>query len=245
MSIASLPVLPKPNYRFGGLVPPANPTVEIEYPVLLPADVALHIMRLPVLAGDLDTRNRGYVDSFATMIKGFGSLKLDAIAIALTGSQYRLSPTGDRELCDALSNQAGIPVETGTIAIDRALKQLGIEKVSLMSPYPNFQTGLAVKYWKEAGYDVHSVSQFEDKLVAYDVTPDEIAGALMKMDCASNGAIILSGTGMRTIDMLASHAGKMPVPVLASNICSIWSLTRDWGAASPWMQAVAAPGLLK
>lgn len=240
-----LPPLPVPKFRFGGVVPPANPTVEIEYPVLLPADVALHTMRLPVLPGDLDDRNRGYVDSFPEMIKGFGSLKLDAIAIALTGSQYRLSPTGDRELCDRLSDKAGIPVETGTIAIDKALKRLGVNTVSLMSPYPNHQTQLACRYWEDAGYGVHSVSQFEDKLVAYHVTPEEIGNALKRLDAAADGAIILSGTGMRTIDMLAATGREIAVPVLASNICSIWSLTANWGEPSSWMRAVTPPALLK
>ena len=240
---AHLPSLPPPKFRFGALVPPANPTVEIEYPALLPVDVALHTMRLPVLQGTLDDRNRGYVESFPEMIKGFGALKLDAIAIALTGSQYRLSPKGDRDLCNRLSDQAGIPVETGTIAIDRMLKALGVDTVSLMSPYPNIQTQLAVAYWKEAGYGVHSVSQFEDDLVAYRVTPEEIGRALKRMDVAPGGAIILSGTGMRTIDMLATTAAEIPAPVLASNICSVWSLTRDWGPASPWMAAVTPAGL--
>lgn len=240
-----LPPLPVPKFRFGGVVPPANPTVEIEYPVLLPADVVMHTMRLPVLPGDLDDRNRGYVESFPDMIKGFGSLKVDAIAIALTGSQYRLSPKGDRELCDRLSDQVGIPVETGTIAIDKALKKLGVDTVSLMSPYPNYQTQLAVRYWEDAGYRVHSVSQFEDKLVAYHVTPEEIGDALKRMDVAADGAIILSGTGMRTIDMLAVTAHEIPVPVLASNICSVWSLTMNWGQPSSWMQVVTPPALLK
>lgn len=241
---ARLPALPMPKYRCGGLVPPANPTVEIEYPVLLPADVALHTMRLPVLPGDLDARNRGYVESFPEMIKGFGSLKLDAIAIALTGSQYRLAPQGDRDLCKRLSDQAGVPVETATIAIDKALKKLGIDTVSLMSPYPNQQTELAVRYWTDAGYRVHSVSQFEDRLVAYQVTPAQIGDALKRMDTAPDGAIILSGTGMRTIDMLAATAREIAVPVLASNICSIWSLTASWGEPSPWMSAVAPAALL-
>jgi maleate isomerase len=240
----NLPPLPAPNFRFGALVPPANPTVEIEYPALLPADVAFHAMRLPVLPGDLDARNKGYVESYPEMVKGFGSLKLDAIAIALTGSQYRLTPKGDIDLCNRLSDQAGIRVETATIAIDRALKLLGIEAVSLMSPYPNYQTQLAIAYWQEAGYRVHSVSQFEDDLVAYRVTPDEIAGALKKIDADPNGAIILSGTGMRTLDMLSANAAQIGVPVLASNICSVWSLTNKWGAASPWMAEVAPPALL-
>ncbi len=79
----------------------------------------------------------------------------------------------------------------------------------------------------------------------YGWTPAEIGNALKRMDAAPDGAIILSGTGMRTIDMMAATAHEIAVPVLASNICSVWSLTAGWGAPSPWMQAVAAPGLLK
>lgn len=239
-----LPALPKPSHRLGALVPPANPTVEIEYSALLPQDISLHTMRLPVLPGSLDDRNRGYVESFSVSIKGFGSLKLDAIAIALTGSQYRLTHQGDVELCQRLSDMAGIPVETGTIAIDKALKALGIDTITFVSPYPNYQTELAVDYWENAGYRVHSVSQFEDDLVAYRVTPTEISEAMAALDIAPDGAVVLSGTGMRTLDALSATTAIMYAPVLASNVCSIWSLTKDWGPASAWMKHVLPEKLL-
>jgi len=234
---AALAPLPHPRLRLGALVPPANPTVEIEYPALVPADVALHFMRLPVFPGDLDARNRGYVASFAQSIQGFGTLKLDAIAIALTGSQYRLKPEGDRALCDALSDAAGVRVETATIAIDRALRALGMDGISLMSPYPNVQTKLAVEYWQAAGYHVHHVQQFSDALVAYQVTAQDICAALLEMAAQAKGAIILSGTGMRTLETLAQLANRIEQPLLASNVCSIWSVTAHVGTPSDWMRA--------
>ena len=45
-------------------------------------------------------------------------------------------------------------------------------------------------------------------------------------------------------ELLAATAREIAVPVLASNICSIWSLTASWGEPSPWMSAVAPAALL-
>jgi len=235
--------LAQPRFRMGVLVPPANPTVEIEYPALAPRDVALHVMRLPVFPGDLDARNQGYVASFAQAMQGFGTLKLDAIAIALTGSQYRLLPGGDRALCDQLSDAAGVRVETATLAIDKTLRALGQDTISLMSPYPEAQTRLAVAYWRTAGYQVHTVRQFANALVAYQLSAQEISTRLLEMAAQAKGAVILSGTGMRTVETLTRLVGQIEQPLLASNPCSVWSVTAPMGPPSAWMRAVMPAAL--
>lgn len=241
---ADLPTLPAPSFRLGVLVPPANPTIEIEYPALAPAGVALHAMRLPVIAGDLEARNRGYVGAYAEAIKGFGSLKLDAVAVAMTGPQYRLLHEGDVALCKALSDAAGMRVETSSIALCHALQTLGVEHLSLLSPYPSWLTELAVRYWKSAGFTVDHVQAFEDKLVAYTVTPDQVAQALRDTRTEAGGAVVMSGTGMRTLEALLQVQGG--VPALSSNLCSVWSLVRHFKQAAPsaWMRATLPQALL-
>lgn len=239
-----LPVLPAPTYRLGVLVPPANPTVEIEYPALIPANVALHAMRLPVIPGDLDARNRAYVGAYEGAVKGFGSLKLDAIAVALTGPQYRLLHGGDVALCDTLSDAAGIRVETASIALCNTLRVLSIDHVSLLSPYPDWLTSMAAAYWKSAGFKVDHIQSFEDKLVAYHVTPAEVTKVLHETPVDAGAAIVMSGTGMRTLETLIQVTRDNPV--LSSNICSVWSLTRHFNDSpySPWMRAALPRTLL-
>lgn len=237
----NLPTLPRPAYRLGILVPPANPAVEIEYPALASSEIALHTMRLPVIAGDLAARNQGYIDSYAPALAGFGTLKLDAVAIAMTGPQYRLLYQGDVALCQRLSAQCGIPVETASMSIAKALQALNIEHISLVSPYPNWLTTLAVAYWESAGFKVHHVSTFADDLVAYRVSCAEIVQTVNATPYHPQGAIVLSGTGMRTLEAMAqttATADATRVPVLSSNLCSVWSLSQHLrtATAAPWLR---------
>jgi maleate isomerase len=202
-------------------------------------------MRLPVLPGDLDARNRGYVASYSPALAGFGSLKLDAISVAMTGPQYRLGYPGDIALCDRLSNQSGVPVETASLGIARALQALGVEHLTLISPYPDNITRLACEYWIGAGFNMHSVTALSDELVAYTVTPEQVLQAIRRTTIHPDGAVILSGTGMRTIEAIAEAAEAISQPLLASNPCALWSLGRRLGASpSAWMRKLMPAALV-
>lgn len=234
-AMTDLPLVSRPQWRVGALVPPANPTVEVEYPALLPPAAALHAMRLPVVAGDLDTRNLAYLDSYASCLQGFGSLKLDGAVIALTGSQYRIGHQEDLRRCEQLSERFGMPVETASSALARALRHLGITRISMVSPYPDWLTELAIAYWSGAGVHVDHVEHFADELVAYKVSPAEVAQRLASVQAHPDGAVLLSGTGMPTIESIMQATGRQ-VPILSSNLCSIWSISRTLGIPHPdWM----------
>jgi maleate cis-trans isomerase len=72
-----------------------------------------------------------------------------------------------------------------------------------------------------------------------------VAAALRDIRTEPGAAVVASGTGMRTMEALLQVQGAAGgAPILSSNLCSVWSLTRPFGGtASAWMNATLPPGL--
>ena len=235
-NLASLPAL-------GLIVPSANPTIEPEMARLLPSGARLFATRLPVMPDTtLEQRNRAYIDTYEPAVRSFGSLKLAGAVIGLTGPSYRLGPQRDADLAATLSKAAGSPVETASGAIRLALTAIGARRICLFSPYPAWLTDEAAGYWQAAGCEIAQVVKVSETFRAYELTSDEVAAALHRVDASAIDAIVMSGTGMITLPALAARSASGP-PLLSSNVCCAWWLMQTASVPPSALFLKAAPSL--
>ncbi|MGG5887587.1 maleate cis-trans isomerase family protein [Falsiroseomonas sp. HC035] len=221
-----------PTHRIGLLTPSANPAVEPELRDLLPPRVALHATRLPVMPGTtLEQRNAAYPAAMAGQLRDFGDLALDAVIIGITGPSYALPPAEDAALQNRLGAEAGRPVILAARAIAQALVVLGRPKLLLFSPYPGWLTERAERYWRATGVELVASFKVSDTFRAYEMSPQEVADGLARLVPPADCTVLLSGTGMPTLDAMAWMRGRIGVPMISSNLACAFAACRALGGA--------------
>ncbi|MBU8542726.1 MULTISPECIES: maleate cis-trans isomerase family protein [Roseomonadaceae] len=233
-----------PTHRIGLLTPSANPAVEPELRDLLPPRVALHVTRLPVMPGTtLEQRNAAYPAAIAESFGDFGALALDAVVVGITGPSYAQPPEEDAALQDRLGAAAGRPVLLAARAIAESLAALGRPKLLLFSPYPGWLTERAERYWRAAGLELVESYKISDTFRAYELSPEEVADGLAKLAPPADCAVLLSGTGMPTIDAMGWMAGRIGVPMVSSNLACAFAASRRLGLRASAALAMCCPEL--
>jgi maleate isomerase len=221
---------------YGLLTPQGNPTAEPEMRILLPPQSSMLCARLTSRGGDLRRRLTDYFERLSTFIDQFDDIAFDAVGFACTGSSYGLAAQEERIQLAGIETRKGYPVVTAAGAVEQALEALAIQAIALVSPYPAWLTDACRAHWERRGVRVTASLQLPPASPAQPIYAHTTAALLERVerfDTHGAEAMLLTGTGMPSLRALQPLEAARGVPVLSSNLCLAWALTRTAGRAQP------------
>ena len=240
------------DYGRAGIIgigtPQANPTVEAETRILLPPNALLQTVRLTSPAPDALDRLREYLLDLPQTLARYDTLKPAAFGFGCTGSSYLVSPDAQAALVGDLQHRFGYPIVTATEAISWKLKTLGARRIALASPYPDALSEAAHAFWQAEGFDVAEIRQIStgmaDTRGIYTLGSADARATAAELRATQVDAVLLSGTGMPSLKLVADSASKAGPPVISSNYCLALKLCEVAGIPLP-SQAEWEPRLVE
>lgn len=201
--------------------PQANPTVEAEMAILLPPTILRVTARLTSAAAASGDRLRAYLEQLDRTLESFDTLRPEVFGFACTASSYLVAPAREKEIIAAAQARFAFPVVTAAAAIGWKLQALGARRIALVSPYPPELGEAAAAYWWAQGFAPVSVGSAPiagtDTRGIYALGSAQARTALAGLDDLSVDAILITGTGMPSLPLIADPPPGMP-PIISSNL---------------------------
>jgi maleate cis-trans isomerase len=145
-----------------------------------------------------------------------------AVAWACTSGSFVLGGRGALRQLEWLSEAAGCPATSTSLAFVAALRSLGIVNVSVLSPYPAEATAAFERFLREWGISVsNSVSlNHPGAGSSRNITADQVRD--VAVDLGRTEPLLVPDTAVWGFELLRALSGLVKQPVLVANQVTLW-----------------------
>lgn len=213
--------------RLGVILPSGNVVAEPQIRAMLPPGVSFYVTRL-ALRGTSEAELLNMIDGVEDAAGLLADARVDAIVFHCT-AVTTFSPSAGAAIRDRIKAATGIPGLVTSDALVAACAQLGLRRITLLSPYTEPTHRREIAFIRNLGIDVVS-----DATLALDtneemarVRPEALAAwALTQRDDRAEG-YFLSCTALRTAEVIEFLEGEIEKPVITSNQIMVWHALRS------------------
>jgi maleate cis-trans isomerase len=218
--------------RIGVMVPSTNTTFEGDFQLTKPRDVTIHGQRLWLTndaagAAGMDRMN-AEVESGARYL---ATAKVDVIAYGCTTGSFYRGPGWDTEMLALIRGTAGVPGVATSPSVVAALRFFGARRISVATPYPDWNNKQLRTYLEALGFEVLNV-EGEPRAAASgnqginDFDPEDVVAFASRACRPEADALLCSCTAWRSLEAVAALEQRTGKPVVTSNQATIWAAYR-------------------
>lgn len=220
-----------------GMLTPSSNTVLEPITSLMLADTfpttTAHFARFRVTSISLEAQSRGQFDQAPVIAAAelLADAKVDVIVWNGTSASW-LGFERDEALCRAITARTGCPATSAILGLNDLLKQRGLSRLGLVTPYArDVQERIVANY---AGAGVEIVAErhlgLTDNFSFALSTEEEIAGLCRDVAQAGPEAIAIVCTNMRGAFVAPALESELGMPVFDSVAFTLWKAMAITGA---------------
>ena len=221
--------------RIGVMVPSTNTTLEADFQLIAPPTVTIHGQRLWLTNeanGDAAyERMNGEIESGARYL---ATARVDVVAYGCTTGSFYRGSGWDQEMLAILRGAAGVPAVATSPAVVEALRTFGVRRLSVVTPYPEWNNRRLRPYFEGMGFEVLTVdgepiAAASGNQGINDQEPESVAEFATRMCRPQADALLCSCTAWRALEAVDPIEQKLGKPVVTSNQATIWAAFRAIG----------------
>ena len=147
-----------PRKRIGVMIPSTNTTCEADFQLTVPREVTIHGQRLWMTnegTGDAAyVRMNGEIESGARYL---ATAHVDVVVYGCTTGSFYKGPGWDTEMLELIRREAKVPAVATSPSVVEALRFFGARRLSVATPYPEWNNQRLRAYLEAQGFEVLNV----------------------------------------------------------------------------------------
>jgi len=211
--------------RIGLLLPSVNGTMEKDFWDLAPEGVTMYTTRFSAGTEGTPDKIRGMEHESKQAARLCADAQPHVMIYGCTSGSFFEGAGWDQKIASQLSEIAGgVPTITTSGAMVAGLKEMGLRKIDVVTPYVSLTNERLVAFLGAHDIQVGQLSTF-DMLAIYDhakLQPHEIYEKAMQSASTDCEGVFIACTQLRAMEVLDVLERDLGKPVLGANQVSAW-----------------------
>jgi maleate cis-trans isomerase len=221
--------------RIGVMVPSTNTSCEADFQMVAPEGVTIHGHRMWTTNDAEGGESMEVMNAdIETAAKYLSTAKVEAIAYGCTTGSFYKGPGWDEEMVRLIESTAGVPAASTSAAVTEALHFFGAKKLSIATPYPDWNNQKLRDYMTAQGFEVLNLegepwASKAGNQGINDQDPEVIVDFASGVCRDEADALFCPCTAWRSMEAAAELEQRLGKPVVTAVQATVWRTFRKAG----------------